>query len=52
MEESTRLSDSRKVVLDKLTAAVGPEYVEFLAVQDPDVLNARFETFMQYKQPF
>ena len=28
---------------------MGPEYVEFLAAQGPDVLNARVETFMQYE---
>ena len=49
MEQSTPLSEAQKVALDKLTAAVGPEYVEFLAAQGPDVLNARVETFMQYE---
>ena len=34
---------------DKLTAAVGREYVAFLASQGPDVLNARVETFIQYE---
>ena len=32
-----------------LTAAVRPEYVELLAAQGLDVLNARVETFMQYE---
>ena len=49
MEQSTPLHEGQKVALDKLTAAVGPEYVEFLAEQGPDVLNARVETFMQYE---
>ena len=49
MEQSTTLSEAQKVELDKLTEAVGPEYVEFLAAQGPDVINARVETFMQYE---
>ena len=49
MEQSTPLSEAQKVALDKQTAAVGPEYVEFLAAQGPDVLNAHVETFMQYE---
>ena len=49
MEQSTLLSEAQKVALNKLTAAVGPEYVEFLAAQGPDVLNARVETFKQYE---
>ena len=48
VEQSTPLSGSQKVALDKLTAFVGPEYVECLAAQGPDVLNARVETFMNY----
>ena len=44
--QSTPLSEAQKVALDKLTAAVGLEYVEFLAAQGPDVLNARVEAFM------
>ena len=49
MEQSTPLSEAQKVALDKLTTAVGPEYVKFLAPQGPDVLNARVETFIQYE---
>ena len=49
MEQSTPLNEAQKVAIDKLTAAVDPEYVEFLAAQGPDVLNARVETFMQYE---
>lgn len=49
MEQSTPLSEAQKVALDKLTAAVGLEYVEFLVAQGPDVLNARVEAFMQYE---
>ena len=49
MEQSTPLTEAQKVALDKLTAAVCPEYVEFLAAQGPDVLNARVETFKQYE---
>ena len=52
MEQSTPLNEAQKVALDKLTAAVGPEYVEFLAAQGPDVLNARVETFMQCETAF
>lgn len=50
MEQSTPLSEAQKVALDKLTAAVGPEYVEFLVSQGPDVLNTRIEGFMQYEK--
>ena len=49
MDQSTPLSDAQKVALDKLTAAVGPAYVDLLAAQGPDVLNTRVETFMQYE---
>ena len=49
MEQYTPLSEAQKVALNKLTASVGPEYVEFLAAQGPDVLNARAETFLQYE---
>ena len=52
MEQSTPITEAQKVALNKFTAAVGPEYVEFLAAQGPDVLNARVETFMQYERPF
>ena len=47
MNQSTPLFEAQKVALDKLTAAVVPKYVEFLAAQVPDVLNARVETLMQ-----
>uniref|UniRef100_A0AAV1UJA2 Retrotransposon gag domain-containing protein n=1 Tax=Peronospora matthiolae TaxID=2874970 RepID=A0AAV1UJA2_9STRA len=49
MENSTPLSEAQKVALDKLTASLGPEYVEFLVSQGPEVLNARVESFMQYE---
>ena len=49
MEQSIPLNEAQKVALDKLTVALGPEYVEFLAAQCPDVLHARVETFMQYE---
>ena len=49
MEQSTPLSEAQKVALDKLATAVGSKYVEFLAAQGTDVLNARVETFMQYE---
>ena len=52
MEQSTTLSEAQKPALDKLTAAVGPDYVDILAAQGPDVLNARVETFMQYETSF
>lgn len=48
MEQFSPLSEPQKVAFDKLTAAVGPEYVKFLVSQGPDVLNARLEGFMQY----
>ena len=51
MERSTPLTETQKVALVKLTAAVGPAFVEifFLAAQFPDMINARVETFMQYE---
>ena len=49
MENPTPLSEAQKVVLDKLTASLGPEYVEFLVSQGPEVLNARVEGFLQYE---
>ena len=49
IEQSTPLNDAQKVALYRLTATGGPEYVEFLAAQGPDVLNPCVETFMQYE---
>ena len=49
MEKPTPLSEAQKVALDKLAASLGPEYVEFLVAQGPDVLNARLESFLQYE---
>uniref|UniRef100_A0AAV1T664 Retrotransposon gag domain-containing protein n=1 Tax=Peronospora matthiolae TaxID=2874970 RepID=A0AAV1T664_9STRA len=49
MENPTPLSEAQKVALDKLTASLGPEYVEFLVSQGPEVLIARVERFMQYE---
>ena len=49
MEKSTPLTEVQNVALDKPTAALGPEYAEFLSAQGPGVLNARVETFTQYE---
>ena len=49
MEKSTPLFNAQKVALNKLIAAVGPEYVECLAAQGPDVINACVETYMKYE---
>uniref|UniRef100_A0AAV1VE86 Uncharacterized protein n=1 Tax=Peronospora matthiolae TaxID=2874970 RepID=A0AAV1VE86_9STRA len=49
MENPTPFSEAPKVVLDKLTASLVPEYVEFLVSQDPEVLSARVQGFMQYE---
>uniref|UniRef100_M4BU32 Gag protein n=1 Tax=Hyaloperonospora arabidopsidis (strain Emoy2) TaxID=559515 RepID=M4BU32_HYAAE len=35
--------------MEKLTASLGPEYVEFLVSQGPEVLTARVEGFLQYE---
>ena len=40
------------LAIKRLTAALGPKYIEFLAAQGPDVLNARVDTFMQYETTF
>ena len=49
MENPTPLPEAQKVALDKLTASLGPAYVEFLASQGPEVLAARVEGFLQYE---
>ena len=49
MENPTPLSESQKVALDKLTASLSPDYVEFLVSQGPEVLTARVEGFLQYE---
>ena len=48
-EDETHLTEAEKVALNTLTAAVGPECVDHLAAQVPDVLNARVDTFIQYE---
>ena len=49
MEKPTSLSEVQEVALDQLTASLGPEYVEFLVSQGPEVLTARVEGFLQYE---
>ena len=49
MENLTLLSEAQKVALDKLTASLGPEYVEFLVSQGLEVLTARVAGFLQYE---
>ena len=49
MKTPTPLSEAQKVALDKLTAFLGPDYVEFLVSQAPAVLTARVESFLQYE---
>uniref|UniRef100_M4BVG8 Uncharacterized protein n=1 Tax=Hyaloperonospora arabidopsidis (strain Emoy2) TaxID=559515 RepID=M4BVG8_HYAAE len=49
MENPIPLSEAQKVALDKLAASLGPEYVEFLVSQGPEVLTARVEGFLQYE---
>uniref|UniRef100_M4BZ91 Gag protein n=1 Tax=Hyaloperonospora arabidopsidis (strain Emoy2) TaxID=559515 RepID=M4BZ91_HYAAE len=49
MENPTPLSEAQNVALDKLTASLGPEYVEFLVSQDPEVLTARVDGFLQHE---
>ena len=41
MENPTLLSEAQKVALNKLTASLGPEYMEYLVSQGPEVLTAR-----------
>ena len=52
MEKSTPLTEVQMLAIKRLTAALGPKYIEFLAAQGPDVLNARVDTFMQYETTF
>ena len=49
MENPTPLSEAQKVALDKLTASLGPEYVEFFVSQGLEVLTARVAGFLQYE---
>ena len=49
MENPTPLSEAQQVALDKLTASLCPEYVEYIVSQGPDVLHARLEGFLQYE---
>ena len=49
MRNPTPLSEAQKVALDKLTASLGPEYVEFLVSQGPEVLTAHVEGFLKYE---
>ena len=46
MKTPTPLSEAQKVALDKLTASLGLEYVEFLVSQGSEVLTARVEGFL------
>ena len=46
METPTSLSEAQKVALDKLSTSLGPEYVELLVSQGPEVLTARVEGFL------
>ena len=48
MENPTSLSEAQKVALDKLTASLGPEYVEFLVSQGPELLTARVEGMKRF----
>ena len=48
MENPTLLSEAQKVALDKLTASLGPEYVEFLVSQGPELLTARVESMKRF----
>ena len=49
MENPIPLSEAQKVALDKLTASLGPEHVEFLVSQGPEVVTACVEGFLQYE---
>ena len=52
MENPTLLSGAQKVAIDKLTASLGLEYVEFLVSQGPEVLTARVEDTCSMKRPY
>ena len=49
MENLSHLSEAQRLALDKLTALVGVDQVEYIVGQGPEVLNARLEAFMRYE---
>ena len=49
MENQNHLSEAQRLALDKLSAFAGPDQIEALLAQGPEVLNARLETFMHYE---
>ncbi|CAI5713542.1 unnamed protein product [Peronospora farinosa] len=49
MENQNHLSEAQRLALDKLSAFVGPDQIEALLAQGPEVLNARLEAFMHYE---
>ena len=49
MENQNYLSEAQRLALDKLSAFVGPDKIEALLAQGPEVLNARLEAFMRYE---
>ena len=46
------LSEAQHLALDKLTALVGIEQINYIMVQGPDELQARFDAFMRYEAAF
>ena len=49
MENQNHPSEAQRLALDKLSAFVGPDQIEALLAQGPEVLNARLEAFMYYE---
>ena len=48
MENLNHLFEAQRLALDKLSAFVGPDQIEGLLAQGPEVLKARLEAFMRY----
>ena len=49
MEIKINLSEAQRLALEKLRALVGKERVDLILAQGPDVIRARFDTFMQFE---
>ncbi|CAI5712965.1 unnamed protein product [Peronospora farinosa] len=47
MENYNQLSEAQRLKLDKLYALVGPDQIEVLLAQGPEVLNTHLEAFMR-----
>ena len=49
MENISHLSEAQCLAFDKLKGFIGPDQLDHIVAQGPEVLNARLETFMLLK---